>query len=220
MGRQGAATALDLQQSVFLFRRFDTPLCNSSVTEPSAQRLADHTPQRCSDDEAHPAGTSTWQAAGPRVPRLHLGSLRGPSTLSQSSIGDSPLQRLLSSPTCSSLGTLTRSSTALSGFLSPPAASPAPFASASKATATAYSGLRHKQSTSNNLLADIKNLKRELEGSPSANSATRRSSYNGSVWGEASTSRSSMGGSSMHTLDASLQRLARLTEGLSRSRLS
>ncbi|GAB4818754.1 hypothetical protein N2152v2_005800 [Parachlorella kessleri] len=152
---------------------------------------------------------------------VNLGSLRGPSTLSQSSIGDSPLQRLLASPTCSSLGTLTRSSTALSGFLSPPAASPAPFASASKATASAYSGLRHKQSTSNNLLADIKNLKRELEGSPCASSVTtRRSSYNGSVWGEASTTRSSTGGSSMHSLDASLQRLARLTEGLSRSRLA
>ncbi len=163
---------------------------------------------RCSskvEAESKPQSASRLPAG--RVPGLQLSSVRPPSTLSQNSIA-SPQYRLLASPTCSSLGTLTRSSTVLSSFPSPRAASPAPLSGVSPGAGKALHRHAGPGSSGSSLLADIKNLKRELE-SPEAGSTGARAQV--STWAAAPTSCSA---SSMQSLDASLQRLAKLTGGL------
>lgn len=169
---------------------------------------------RCSSQTEAPLHVTDWHG-GPRVPRLQLrGLARPPSSLSQDSLLGSPLYRP-PSPSYS-LGSL-RSSTAFSSYLSsprlggsdrqpPPVSPPAPYPAGKPAGQGRAATNRPLGGGS--LLADILNLKHSLAlDSPAASSLQ-------DTWGSAAANTSS----SMHSLDASLQRLAQLTGGLGRRR--
>lgn len=142
------------------------------------------------------------------VPRLDLASLRPASSLSQDSL--LPQRTQAASPTCSSFGTLSRASTVLSNYPPSPqhAGQPGPVC---KGPPGSYDNRQPGRpaaaaSGGGSLLADILNLKRSLEGSPAT--GARAGWHQGPPVAKGSSSRS------LHSLDASLQRLAALTGGL------